>query len=92
MTTTYSNPTLESQPTNNFKALLVEPFLILGVFTFWIVTLPLVATSMLGIKIWDAVAGLARRFVSPNPLILGRAKGMKENVALPGASSAKRVS
>lgn len=69
MITTYSHSAIE-QPQSDLKSLLAEPFLCLGAALFWLVTLPLTALALFGMKIWDTITGLARR--RSNPLILRR--------------------
>lgn len=75
MTTTFSDSALLPQ-TSDFAALktvLVEPALAVGAVFFWITALPLVALSLLGVKIWDTLLALASGSgVRPNPLILRR--------------------
>ncbi len=55
-TTTIYSPALTPRPFGlpNLKAILIQPFLILGVSLFWIVTLPIAAVSLVAIKVWDA--------------------------------------
>ena len=59
MSTTYPQSALPSRPfgSSELKAALLEPFLILGVSAFWIVTLPFAAVALLCVKIWDALSG-----------------------------------
>lgn len=85
MTTTYPDSTI-TEPSTNLKALLIEPFLVVGVSAFWAVTLPLAAVSMLGIKAWDTVGAIARRSSRSNPLILRRTEIPKASLSQPQAA------
>ena len=72
MTTTFSDSALSPQ-TPNFDELkaFVEPGLVLSAGLFWIAALPLVALSLLGVKMWDTLLALASgSSARPNPLIL----------------------
>ncbi|HEY1769321.1 MAG TPA: hypothetical protein VGG02_03600 [Chthoniobacterales bacterium] len=77
MITTYSNTSLESEPSFDIKAILAEPFLVVGSAAFWLITLPLAAVAVICVRGWDALSNL----FSPraNPLILQR--GGRENAA-----------
>jgi hypothetical protein len=79
MTTTFSDSALSPQ-TPDFDELkaFVEPGLVLSAGLFWIAALPLVALSLLGVKIWDTLLALAsgssahpiRRELARNGLML----------------------
>ncbi len=88
MTTTYSHSALETQPSTDLKAMLAEPFLIVGVSAFWALVLPFAAVSMLGVKAWDTAAAFTRRSARSNPLILRRGEAGKN---APAPASAKRI-
>jgi hypothetical protein len=90
MLTTYSNPGFEAHPENKLHSILIEPFLVLGVFAFWVVTLPVAAVSMLGIKTWDAVIAFKHRAFRANPLILSRRTTLRKSVSLPPSNAATR--
>ena len=88
MTTTFSNSALETESgLSTLKSAVIEPVLMAGAATFWVAALPVVAVSLMGVKIWDTVAGLVSGSADrSNPLILrrGLAKG-----SLAGRSSAQ---
>ena len=80
MTTTFSDSALTPQSFGlaELKNALLEPVLVVGVAFFWVAALPLVALSLMCVKIWDALMALkSGAGVRPNPLILrrGLAKG-----------------
>ena len=89
MTTIYSHSALTPRPfgLSELKAILIEPFLVVGVSVFWIVTLPFTAVSLLVVKVWDIVSGYSRA----NPLILRRGNAGKSDPAPAQGASAKSV-
>lgn len=72
MITTYSHCALEHHSTTDYKALLSEPFLVLGSAAFWLMALPFAAITLFCVKICETVTGVCRR--RSNPLILRRGK------------------
>ena len=93
MTTSCSDSTLTPHPpiaSSELKNLLIEPLLVAGVSAFWLVTLPIVATSLLCVKAWDAIT-----CHHPNPLILRRggiaASGMPDSASGHGSTRAANV-
>ena len=92
MTTTYSDSALaprSSFGSSELRTLLIQPLLVVGVSTFWLVTLPFVAVSLLWVKVWDAIA--CHR---TNPLILRRgpaAKGVPDPQHRTGPARAAHV-
>ena len=93
MLTTYSTSGFETQTESKLHSILVEPFLVLGVFAFWVITLPVAAISMLGIKTWDAISAFQHRALRANPLILSKQNALRKSVPLPPPNVvAKKVS
>ena len=88
MMTTYSDPTLTARTsgTHDFKALLLEPFLVVAVSAFWLVTLPFAAVSLLAVKISDTYMSFTHRSVVGNPLILRRGAVQKTQALAPRRS------
>ena len=93
MTNTYSHAALTSRPFGlaELKANLIEPFLVVGVSLFWIVTLPFAAAALFGVKIWDAVSVFSRSTSRNHPLILRRGAVGKSEIAPAHVASAKRA-
>ncbi len=55
------------------KTVVVEPALIAAAAVFWVAALPFIAFSLMGVKIFDTVKGIASgNSGRPNPLILRR--------------------
>ncbi len=71
----------------DLQEILIEPFLVVAVSLFWIVTLPFAVVSLLGVRVWDNVSGLARA----NPLILHRGSASNRNAAPARGASAGRA-
>lgn len=69
MITTCSNPSLDSH-SFDLKATVTEPLLVAGVSAFWLVTLPVAAVALLGVKVVDGVNAFVRGSARTNPLIL----------------------
>lgn len=72
MTASFVNPSLGAESTLiHSKAAVIEPLLIAGAALFWVLALPVVAISLVGVKIWEALVALSTgNAVRPNPLIL----------------------
>ncbi len=87
MTTTSYHSALTSFGISDLRAILLEPFLIVAVSVFWIVTLPFAAVSLLGVKIWETVSVFSRA----NPLILRRGRVVSSDSAPAHGSSASRT-
>jgi hypothetical protein len=88
MTTTFSDSALSPQ-TPDFDQLkaFVEPGLVLSAGLFWIAALPLVALSLLGVKIWDTLLALASGS-SAHPIRRGLARN---SLALRNSSRAAQI-
>lgn len=71
-TTSFVNPSLAAEPTlTQFKAAVFEPLLVAGAALFWVLALPVVALSLLAVRIWEVLVALSTgHAVRPNPLIL----------------------
>jgi hypothetical protein len=89
MTTICSHPALVT-PATDWKAILAEPFLLLGVSAFWLVTLPFAAVALLGVKVWDGAVALTREASRKNPLILRRGRAPRADEA-PAHRAAKKA-
>ncbi len=85
MTTIYSHPAFVT-PAIDWKAILAEPFLIVGVSAFWLITLPFAAVALLGAKVCEGAVAFTRGASRKNPLILRRGSALRADVA-----SASRV-
>jgi hypothetical protein len=72
MTSSFVNPTLAAEPTlTHFKTAILEPLLITGAALFWVLALPVVAVSLMAVKIWEVLVALSLgNAVRHNPLIL----------------------
>ena len=72
MTTSFVNPSLAPEPNlPQFKAAVLEPLLVAGAALFWVLALPVVAISLVAVKIWEVMVALSLgNAVRPNPLIL----------------------
>ena len=68
----FVNPSLVTEPPpNEFKFAIFEPLLIAGAALFWVLALPVVAMSLMAVKIWEVLFALSTgQSVRPNPLIL----------------------
>lgn len=71
-TISFVNPSLAAEPTlAQFKAAVIEPLLVAGAALFWVLALPVVAMSLVAVKIWEVLVALSTgHAVRPNPLIL----------------------
>ncbi len=90
MTTTYSQPSLDSHPFD-LKSALVEPLLVVGVSAFWLVTLPVAAVAMLGVKVGEGVNAFVRGSARANPLILRKGHAAKNETALSTQAAQKKA-
>ena len=72
MTASLVTPGLAPEPSlPQFKAAFLEPVLIAGAALFWVLALPVVAVSLMAVKIWEVLVALFMgQAVRPNPLIL----------------------
>jgi len=72
MTTSFANSSVYPEPTHtHLKTALLEPVLVAGAALFWVLALPVVATWLIALKIWEVVVALSLgNAVRPNPLIL----------------------
>jgi hypothetical protein len=72
MTTSFANPSVYPEPTlTHLKAAFLEPVLVVAAALFWVLALPVVATWLVALKIWEVVVALSLgNAVRPNPLIL----------------------
>ena len=88
MITTYSNSALAPRSSSGLSGLgnlLAEPLLVVGVSTFWFLTLPFVAASLFCVRIWDTITS------RPNPLILRRSAAAKSTQHRRGSAKAAHV-
>jgi len=71
-TTSFVNPSLAAEPTlTQFKVAVFEPLLVAGAALFWVLALPVVAMTLLAVRIWEVLVALSTgHAVRPNPLIL----------------------
>ncbi len=71
-TTPFVNPSLAAEPTmTQFKAAVLEPLLVAGAALFWVFALPVIAMSLVAVKIWEVLVALSTgHAVRRNPLIL----------------------
>lgn len=92
MTTVYSNSSVADRSFGlaDLKSLLLEPFLVLGVSAFWLLTLPFAAVAMLAVKIWDKCAPSLNRANSAHPLILRRGAA-SDKMTAPGRVGARKI-
>jgi hypothetical protein len=90
MSTAYFDSNLGSASPSVFSQLqtvVIEPLLVVAVGAFWLVALPFVAVSLVGVKIWDALVALkSSNAARPNPLILRQSRPPKNAPALSSPS------
>jgi len=90
MIATYSDSGLT--PHSTFGSSLIEPLLVVGVSTFWLVTLPFFAASLFFVKVWETIVALKSGGISrANPLILRRGPMAKGIAASPHRSGSARA-